>query len=333
MASKRGFTLIEVLVVIAIIGILVSLLLPAVQAAREAARRTSCRNNLKQMGLALHSYHETFGSLPSGYITYPMPWEGPTIILPPAGPPGGPPPGINIFDGAPPPPKGGASTRTDGPGWSWIALMLPQMEQLPRYRTIDFTVPVDNVKHKDVRTQPLHYVNCPSDSGTGVFTVYSEGNGELGQAATTSYVACYGSFGSINALPEQFNGLFGLNSAVKFRDISDGQSQTIALGERAAMFAKGPWAGTFSGGTVRTTPGAPVFTSAYELAPVMIMARMRDRSLNSAWSEPYDFFSPHAGVVYFLFADGSVRGLNEGTETAITIALATRAGNEIVAQP
>src|SRR5882757_265195 len=93
-----GFTLVELLVVIAIIGVLVALLLPAVQAAREAARRMKCQNNLKQFGLALHSYHDAYGRLPASYYRV---W---------------------------PPPSG--STSTFGtPGWGWGTMILPRLEQ------------------------------------------------------------------------------------------------------------------------------------------------------------------------------------------------------------
>ena len=96
---RPAFTLVELLVVIAIIGILIALLLPAVQAAREAARRSQCTNNLKQIGLALHNYHDTHKSFPTGMVTF---WPDP--------------PGSHV---------------TDEPVWGWAALVLPFIEQKP----------------------------------------------------------------------------------------------------------------------------------------------------------------------------------------------------------
>src|SRR5262245_60462030 len=107
MHRRRGFTLIELLVVIAVIAILVSLLLPAVQQAREAARRTQCRNNLKQIGLALHNYHTACNMFPPGYVA-----------------------------GAPYP----ATTN----GWSWCAQILPHLDQTPLYEKINFQLPVED---------------------------------------------------------------------------------------------------------------------------------------------------------------------------------------------
>ena len=88
-----------------------------------------------------------------------------------------------------------------------------------------------------------------------------------------------------------------------------------------------------TGGTVRTTPGAPVFTSIVELAPAMALARMGNRSINSPYSEPYDFFSGHPGCAYFLFADGSVRPLYESTDLSVLHALGTRAAQDVVEVP
>jgi prepilin-type processing-associated H-X9-DG protein len=95
------------------------------------------------------------------------------------------------------------------------------------------------------------------------------------------------------------------------------------------MFTKTPWAGVMTGGAVRTTAGAPVYTAIIELAPTMVMARAGKWALNSPYSEPYDFFSAHPSVVHFLFADGSVQVLSSGTEHAVFHALATRHGGDV----
>jgi hypothetical protein len=165
---------------------------------------------------------------------------------------------------------------------------------------------------------------CPSDTDPGVYQVWDELNQPLARVATNSYAACFGSFGLMNTDPDTGNGLFQRNSRIRYADVPDGLSQTLAIGERAGMFAKTPWAGAMTGGTVRTTPGAPVYTSIVELAPAMVLARIGNRSLNSPFSEPYDFFSPHGSVVFFVFADGSVQGLTSSLDRDVLHALATR---------
>lgn len=182
----------------------------------------------------------------------------------------------------------------------------------------------------DVRETPLAVFRCPSDYGTGTFAILDQQNKDVCNGSTTSYAACFGSYGLINTDPDLGNGLFQRNSRIRLDDIKDGTSNTIAVGERAAMFTKAPWVGVITPGTVRTTPGAPVYTSTIEGAPAMALARMGNRNLNSEWSEPYDFFSPHPQIVYFLFADGSVRGLSESTDHALLHALATREGDEVL---
>src|SRR5438046_8506813 len=111
----RGFTLIELLVVIAIIAVLISLLLPAVQSAREAARRAQCINNLKQIGLALHNYHDTIGKFPPGGIS---------------------------------------DTGWAGTWWDWPAFILPHMEQTPLYNAINFSLPNMNQLNANVTSDP-----------------------------------------------------------------------------------------------------------------------------------------------------------------------------------
>lgn len=327
MRKRDGFTLIELLVSIAVIAILVALLLPAVQAAREAARRSQCQNNLKQIGIALHNYHDVHLTLPPGYI-----FSGPTRRGQPVDPRleedpnlGGV-PRMFIIDSLPPTPV----PLPNRPGWGWISLTLPFFEQENLHKQIDFSDEVGAPQFQPIREQTLALFNCPSDSGQGVFTILDQLNQEFSTGASTSYAACFGSFGLMNTEPDLGNGLFQRNSHVRLDDIIDGTSNTIAVGERPALFTKAPWIGVITAGTVRTTPGAPVFTSTIEGAPAMALARMGNRNLNSPWSEPYDFFSGHSQVVYFLFADGSVRGLNDSTDHSVLHALATRHGDELV---
>ncbi len=142
-------------------------------------------------------------------------------------------------------------------------------------------------------------------------------------AATTSYIASFGSFGLLNTVPDISNGPFYRNSSTRMDDFRDGTTHTFIVGERPAMFAKAPWAGVMQSGTVRTTPGAPVYVSILQLAPTMSLSRVNKIGLNSPYSEPYDFFSPHTGVVYFLFADGSVRGLSSDIDIQLLRSLST----------
>ena len=160
--------------------------------------------------------------------------------------------------------------------------------------------------------------------------VQSDQNQDLANAATNSYAACFGTFGQLSDFPDLSNGLFFRNSQLRTKDVTDGTSQTLAVGERAALFTQTPWAGVMTGGTARTTPGAPSYFSIIELAPTMTLARVANRQLNDFYSEPYDFFSPHGAVVNFVFADGSVHALNTRIDLVVLQALATRAGGEVI---
>jgi prepilin-type N-terminal cleavage/methylation domain-containing protein/prepilin-type processing-associated H-X9-DG protein len=293
---RPGFTLIELLVVIAIIGVLIGLLLPAVQKVREAANRTRCQNNLHQIGVALHHYHDAHGSFPSGYRCQVQP--DPTYT---------------------------------SPGWGWGALLLPQIEQGTLSRQINFALPVENPAHLGVRTTVIKVFTCPSDAATGVFTVYDKNNNALADAATNSYAASHGVGVDLDDELDDFNGMFSRNSTVRIADVTDGTSHTIAAGERAAAFAKTPWAGAVNYGTVRVTPGAPTAnTGAIEQAPVQVLAHIDVEGINDANADPEDFWTPHPGTAIFLFVDGSVQPIRITVALPVLQALVTRNGGETI---
>ena len=161
---QRGFTLIELLVVIAIIAILIALLLPAVQAAREAARRTQCKNNLKQIGLALHNYESTFGAFPPGFISRVTgPWPG----------------------------GGNDPVPEAGPGWSLFAMILPQLEQAQLHGQIDFNRPIIDPINQVARSTNVTAYRCPSDTWTAPVSVWPTSIG-VSDLAANSYVGVLG---------------------------------------------------------------------------------------------------------------------------------------------
>lgn len=307
---RSAFTLIELLVVISVISILIGLLTPAVQKVREAANRISCMNNLKQIGLAMHMYHDTNQGFPPGYLFQTSTGSG-----------------AGRHHNRPPP---GAFALPNAPGWGWASYLLPYLEQDALNKMIDRTLPVESPSCLAIREYTLKMYTCPSDRETGVFSVLTSKNQVLGTAATNSYAACFGANGLVGTNPDAGDGIFYRNSHTRIADITDGTSSTLAIGERAASFAQAPWAGVMTGGTVRTTPGAPVLRSVIEPAPAMPLAGVFNHLLNDGLSEPYDFFSAHPGVLPVVFADGSVHGLATSASLTTLLGLATRAGGEVV---
>src|SRR5262245_50080100 len=206
-AGRRdAFTLIELLVVIAIIAVLIGLLLPAVQKVREAASRASCQNNLKQIGLACHGYHDSHDGLPPGYLA-----TGP------------------YSDGA---------TDT-APGWGWAAFLLPHLENDNLYGQLNLAQPVQN--SPAIQTVVKMYL-CPSDTpAAGAFAVGDATGATLTLAAPCSYAASCGPDASDVADPTGL-GVFYRNSRTRLVSITDGTSQTVMIGDRAWADSQGIWA-------------------------------------------------------------------------------------------
>jgi prepilin-type N-terminal cleavage/methylation domain-containing protein len=315
--SRPAFTLIELLVVIAIIGILIGLLLPAIQKIRELANQLQCQNNLHQMGLAMHTYHDANKRFPPAYV------HGSTAVFG-----AGNSQGVRgqIVDGGVNRP-----TVPTLPGWGWAALLLPYVEQGNLAAQIRYELSIGDDVQTPARTTLLPIYICPTDQGAGVYTLFNERGFFLGKAATNSYATCYGGpndGGPVLADPGP--GMFYCNSKIRLTDILDGASNTIMVGERAALFARSPWAGALNFGVIQTSLGAPVFISTRDPAPTLVSARIARRQINDPYSEVYDFFSPHQDVSMWLFADGSVHRLNNATDLRVLNALCTRAGGEVI---
>ena len=321
MQRRSGFTLIELLVVIAIIAVLISLLLPAVQSAREAARRVQCVNNLKQMGIALHSYHDALSIFPPGYIA-----------------------ASKFIDG-----------ETDtAPGWSWAAMILPQLEQAALYSSINANLSVQSAANTTAAQTIVNVFLCPSDQlpPGGTFAV-TDGLGDtVAMVAPSSYAASTGSDAADVALGLNYdgsgNGPFYRNSGVRLAAITDGTSQTIALFERSWGVTEGTWTGAISGGFVLRGPFNPCPGSAVAtyLAPCLVLAHCHLLNTNadtdSGLDDPSSF---HPGGANVLFTDGSVHfmknvtsdaGVNPDGSTRYTPssmvlqAFGTRAGGEVI---
>ena len=307
---RSAFTLIELLVVIAIIATLVGLLLPAVQKVREAASRMSCQNNLKQIGLALHNYHDAYQAFPSGYRA-----SGP------------------YSDGA---------TDT-APGWGWGAFILPCIEQDNVFRQLNLNLPVQN--SPAIQTVVKVYL-CPSDITLGAAFPVPDGFGNpICLAAPTSYAACCGSDAS-ETTDATGLGVFYRNSQTRITDITDGTSNTIMIGERAWSNANGIWAGAIPDGVImrgQSNPCQPVIPGAWYPASTLVQAHahMNNALVDSDGSAGMDDFSSrHPGGSNFVFADGSVHFLrsvpsdnSDGSYTPDGLAfqaLGTRANGEVI---
>ncbi|HUY90115.1 MAG TPA: DUF1559 domain-containing protein [Pirellulales bacterium] len=292
----RGFTIIELLVVIAIIGLLMALLLPAVQAAREAARRAECVNHLKQMGIALQNYHDIQRALPPGYIS--------------------------AF----------TSTGDDtGPGWGWASLLLPQLEQTPAFNVIQFVLPIEAPANAQARLFEFPVYLCPSDSTAVAWWAWTRDPStgapiaHICQVGPSNYVGMYGD----SEPGVDGNGLFFRNSSIRLRDITDGLSQTIAVGERSHDFGEATWVGSVTGAVLFPSDTNGIGFTRAENSTGMVLGHAGEGfGPGDPNADVNQFYSRHGRGVNFLFADGHVSYLPVSTDYRSYLAMSTRAGGE-----
>lgn len=318
---KLGFTLIELLVVIAIIAVLIAMLLPAVQQARESARRSQCKNNLKQLGIALHDYHGTNNIYPAALLHSGRHNNTTTFYI-------------------------GSNRVLNTTGWT---MLLPFLDNQAAYEAYDFNqvssmdngtpyglplagtdaanAQVIGKLHPSFLLCPTHPVAGERSSSAGS-AFYARTN-----AARTSYAFATGPWTDYDMAYTQYNNdvrqaSFGNSGAAKFSQMTDGQSVTIAVGEMHGGLATktsgsyGPWGLT---GTHTCCHGRVSSSSGTLVDPAQFTAgQAQDYGINGAWtsnltvaptatrqSYAWTFHSTHAGGAHFLFNDGAVKFLAE----------------------
>ena len=303
---SRGFTLIELLVVIAIIAILIALLLPAVQQAREAARRTQCKNNLKQIGLAIHNYEGSCRVFPPSSISgfgrgvWGYPGTGPAD------------PNIRLH--------------------SFASLILPYVEASNLYNTIDYNVSALAPANRNAASQILPFYRCPSYSGKEFSTdpLYVTTVG-FDKFAIRNYVAIGATtvIGLSGGIPA--NGVMFPQSRTGFRDITDGTSNTIMVAESREENASVWIDGTSASVSARYMALVPP-TYAGNNVSINYQPYFQGGVFPNSIGQNWGPSSQHAGGAHHLLCDGSVRFLSENLDVNVYDALATRDGGEVVGE-
>jgi len=333
-AGHKGFTLVELLVVITIIGILVALLLPAVQNAREAARQMQCQNNLKQIGLAFHNYHKAHNAFPPSYVTQP---------------------GGGGLNGTPDP-----VTLDAGPGWAWGALLLPYLEEGELHEKLDFRRPCWDEQNRvcyeeliaghPVETplvgRQLKVFLCPSANGAQEpFDVIDASGATLATFGRSCYVANAGQNEPWNYSPpyESYEGGIAdgplyRNSKTRFGSVTDGLSNTVFLGEHHPILRDTTWVGVIPGALICPKPKF-AFHPCEPLAALLVNVHsgpchVEDPPVihppNSHACAVCQMYAEHPDGCNVLLGDGSVHFISETINQLTWAAMSSMAKGDYV---
>lgn len=296
---RRGMSLVEVLVVVAIIAGLAGMLLPAVQWARESARRIACLNNLRQTGLAVQSFGDAKGRLPPGYVS-----------------------------------RSDAAGSETGPGWGWAAFALPQLGETSLFTAIDLTGPIEAADAATARRSAVATLLCPTDAvPTAPFPVGpADGAGRLAgttcDVAPANYVGCFG----VGEPGIDGDGVFFRNSDVRLRDITDGLAGTLLVGERSFRHAASTWVGAVAATNQVSTLSAPLGVQVNNASNFVLGHTGESYGGPAGPTEINNFTSSHVDGCNFVFADGHAAFLGATVDYKTYKSLSTRAESDVVGE-
>jgi len=318
---SRGFTLIELLVVIAIIAVLIALLLPAVQQAREAARRSQCKNNLKQLGLAMHNYHDTHSVFPPGMFNY-------IQSLSPA-------------SGSFPEDPAQGHRRT------WMHMILPFIDQAPLYNTISplFSTTTEAMNYPS-RWTVVPMLVCPSDPNSPkVITAGATSpTAANSQGFSGNYVLCGGSklWGNAGTRTHSdgsaINGMFGPITNTRMRDVVDGTSNTLLASEillvpdTTVHDIRGRYYNGAGMGALFLAVNPPNTSVGDQLQHCIGTSTKTPCQTLSVNGNQIAARSLHTGGVHVVLGDGSVRFLSENISMLTYQSLATKGGGDMISE-
>ncbi|MBM4020830.1 MAG: DUF1559 domain-containing protein [Planctomycetes bacterium] len=287
-----GVTLVELLVVMAILATLAGVLLPAVQSAREAVRRSGCLDRVRQIGLAAQRFHDARRVLPPGYAS------------------------------------GSDAVGDDtGPGWGWAAHVLPYLEEHSVAGRIDLASPLQAPASAAARESVVDILLCPSDAAPREAFAVGPRDRAGALTATTcrlapaSYVGCFG----VGEPGIDGDGVFFRNSAIRFRDVSDGLGHTLLIGERSFRHAASAWAGAVAGTHQVPSVGCPMGLQVNNASNFVLGHTGESYGGPAGPTEINNFTSPHAGGCVFAFVDGHAAFLDAAVDYVAYKALSTRA--------